>query len=141
VRGYVDNVVYNLDMKILVPPFDDLNAVTRLIELRKEGRNVQDIALYFDVTSYVLVKVMFYYDIPTGRLNNGKRKDFKFLKERWKQQPTKIKYKSKHEPVYKPVELPPSKDKYAYLTEEKMCVGKEYKQLLKEKGIKFVKSL
>ena len=84
---------------------------------------------------------MFYYDIPTGRLNNGKRKDFKFLKERWKMPEPKVRYKSKHEPEYKPIVLPPSKDKYAYLTDEKMCLGKDYKQLLKEKGIKFVKSL
>ena len=126
---------------MLVPPFDDLTAITRLIELRKEGRNVQDIAIYFDVTSYALAKVMFYYDIPTVRLNNGKRKDFTFSKQRWKKVPHKAKYNSKHEPEYKPVVLPPSKDKYAYLTDEKMCLGKEYKQLLKEKGIKFVKSL
>ena len=120
---------------MLKKPFDDLNAITRLIELRKQGKNVSDIARYFEVSYYTLLRVMRMFDISTEKLHNGKRKDFSFMKERWIQKPTVVHYTKKREPK-KEVVVSTPQYKYKNILEEPINKGHDYEYLLKKQGYK-----
>ena len=102
-------------------PFDDLQAVTELIKLYKDGVTQRDLVYYFRTTKENVQNTLRVYfdDLPIGRKRNVSRPG-----GYW------------GDKVVVPEQVEAPKSKYAYLIEEPINKGHDYAELLKKQGYK-----
>lgn len=98
-------------------PFDKLENVTKLIKLYKENVSYPEMMFYFGTTENVIRNTLRYHNVPSREKNlrMKARAELEVLKEK------------------------PVVGKYDHLIFEPINAGKEYKQILKDKGIKIPK--
>lgn len=119
---------------MIKPPFDDLTAVTRLIELyTKDKHGMDTLARYFNCQKWRIQKTLQLHGVKTFRRSNGKRKNWEFEKQRWQPKivaPLKREQPSQEKEIPFEIKL---EGKYDKLIFEPINEGKDYKDYLKEK--------